>query len=76
MCLAIITLSACQIGKSEEEIIEEKHEYYMNTSVSYQKGFQYKLDVLGKNRTAEDVFEAMKESVELTEKIEKSWNGE
>lgn len=76
MCLAVITLASCQPVKSEEEIIEEKHEYYMENSAAYQKGFQYKMDVLGKNRTAEDVTEAKKEAVELMEKIEKSWNGE
>jgi hypothetical protein len=74
VCAAAFTLAACGSDNSEEAIWE-KHDYYMDNSAAYQKAFKYKMDALGKDRTEEEVFEAITQLVESKEDADKAWNG-
>ena len=47
----------------------------MDSSPAYQKAFEFKMDALGKDRTEEEVFEAITELVESKEDVDKAWNG-
>lgn len=69
-----LTLAACGSENSKATILK-KHESYMDSSPAYQKTFEYKMDALGKDRTEEEVFEAITELVESKEDVDKAWNG-
>lgn len=69
-----LTLAACE-SENSEAAIWEKHDSYMDSSPAYQKAFEFKMDALGKDRTEEEVFEAITELVESKEDVNKAWNG-
>ena len=69
-----ITLVACK-SESPEAAILGKHDSYMDSSVAYQKAFEFKMEALGKDRTEEEVFEALSELVESKEGTDEAWNG-
>lgn len=74
VCAAAFILASCGSDNSEKAILD-KHDYYMDSSVAYQKAFEFKMEVLGKDRTEEEVFEAITELVESKEDVDKAWNG-
>lgn len=49
---AAFVLASCRSANSEEAIWD-KHDYYMDSSVAYQKAFEFKMEALGKDRTEE-----------------------
>ena len=61
--------------KNPEAAIWGKHYSYMDSSVAYQKAFEFKMEALGKDRTEEEVFEAISELVESKEGTDEAWNG-
>lgn len=74
VCAAAFALASCGSANSEEAIWD-KHDYYMDSSVAYQKAFEFKMEALGKDRTEEEVFEAISELVESKEDTDEAWNG-
>ena len=47
----------------------------MDHDPSYQKTFEFKLQILGNDRTSEEVFEAMQDLVKIKEDVDAAWNG-
>lgn len=59
----------------EKAIVNAKHDYFMDHDPSYQKTFEFKLQILGNDRTSEEVFEAMQDLVKIKEEVDAAWNG-